>query len=237
MYEDVLRFWMDRENEGNTPEASSQVVHHLNLYGTTRPHLYPLVLRFLTSSPELLSRHTADIGMVLEHIEKEKIMPPLSVIQVLSRNGVASVGLVKQWLMTRIKEAREETHTDQQLINSYRLETKSKLRQVAELSDPEHPRVFHVTRCSQCSGQLDLPSVHFMCDHSYHQRCLADNDTECPICARGHSVVREIRRNNEHFADQHDVFLSEVQENGFAAVAGGFSRGVLNMMRLEDVAT
>jgi vacuolar protein sorting-associated protein 11 len=111
MYEDILRFWMDRDNEGKTPEASSQVVHHLNLYGPTRPHLYPLVLRFLTSSPELLSRHTADIGMVLEHIEKEKIMPPLGVIQVLSRNGVASVGLVKQWLMIRIKESREEIHT------------------------------------------------------------------------------------------------------------------------------
>jgi len=111
MYEDILRFWMDRENEGNTPEASSQVVFHLNLYGPPRHHLYPLVLRFLTSSPELLSRHTSDIKMVLEHIEKEKTMPPLGVIQVLSRNGVASVGLVKQWLMTRIQEAREEIHT------------------------------------------------------------------------------------------------------------------------------
>jgi hypothetical protein len=130
--------------------------------------------------------------MVLEHIETQKIMPPLGVIQVLSRNGVASVGLVKQWLMTRIKEAREEIHTvrgisgiphccqadiymsqDQQLINSYRLETKSKLKQVEELSDPEHPRVFHVTRCSACGGQLDLPSIHFMCDHSYHQRSVS----------------------------------------------------------------
>jgi hypothetical protein len=26
IYEDVLRFWMDRDGEGNTPEASSQVV-------------------------------------------------------------------------------------------------------------------------------------------------------------------------------------------------------------------
>jgi len=93
-------------------------IHHLNLYGPTRPHLYPLVLRFLTSSPKLLSRHTADIEMVLEHIEREKIMPPLGVVQVLSRNGVASVGLVKQRLMTSIKESLEEIHTDQQLINS-----------------------------------------------------------------------------------------------------------------------
>jgi len=60
MYEDISRSWMDQENEGNTPEASS---------------------------PKLLSRHTADIEMVLEYIEKEKIMPPLRVMQVSSRNG------------------------------------------------------------------------------------------------------------------------------------------------------
>lgn len=99
------------DKEGNTPDASAQVVQHLNKYGPTRPHLYPLVLRFLTSSPEILSRHTADISAVLDHIDEEKIMPPLGVIQALSRNGVASVGLVKQWLMMRIKDSREEIHT------------------------------------------------------------------------------------------------------------------------------
>jgi len=36
-------------------------------------------------------------------------------------------------------------------------------------------------------------------------------------------------------ADQHTVFLSEVQENGFAAIAAAFSRGALNMSRLEDI--
>ena len=29
-----------------------------------------------------------------------------------------------------------------------------------------------MTRCSACGGQLDLPGVHFMCRHSYHQRCV-----------------------------------------------------------------
>lgn len=190
MYEDVLRFWMDKDKSGTSPEASAQVVHHLTKYGSTHPHLYPLVLRFLTSTPELLARHTDDLKGVLDHIDKEGIMPPLGVIQVLSRNGVASVGLVKDWLMARIKESRQEIQVvsvlvyivwfmvrpltwalqDQEFITSYRLETASKLKQVEELSDPEHPRVFHVTRCSACQGQLDLPSVHFMCNHSYHQR-------------------------------------------------------------------
>ena len=35
-------------------------------------------------------------------------MPLLTVIQVLSRNGVASVGLVKEWLVEKINDEREE---------------------------------------------------------------------------------------------------------------------------------
>ncbi|KAF8163747.1 hypothetical protein B0H34DRAFT_795410 [Crassisporium funariophilum] len=234
MYEDVLRFWMDKDREGTTPGASHKVIEHLMQYGEQRPNLYPLVLRFLTSSPELLRRHQEDLAGILEYIDEEGLIPPLGVIQVLSRNGVASVGLVKEWLISRIKESRMEIQNDQELTKSYRLETAAKLKQVEELSDPENPRVFHVTRCTSCLGQLDLPSVHFMCQHSYHQRCIAENETECPACAREHGVIREIRQNNEKIADQHDIFVSEVQENGFEAVASAFGRGILNASRLEE---
>ncbi|KAH0827300.1 hypothetical protein J3R83DRAFT_3923 [Lanmaoa asiatica] len=177
MFEDVLRFWMEEHNSGSTSETgliesspSARVISALRKYGPDNPHLYPLVLRFLTSTPALLTTHQTDLESLLEHIESEKIMSPLSVVQVLSRNEVASVGLVKGWLMRRIKEGMEEITTDQQLISSYRSETRVKLKQVEDLEDTEHPRVFHVTRCSQCNGQLDLPSIHFMCNHSYHQR-------------------------------------------------------------------
>ena len=118
MYEDVLRFWMDREreerdagSESGASEASTKVLHYLDVYGPQHTHLYPLVLRFLTSSPELLRRHAKELGEILEVIEREGIMPPLAVVQVLSRNGVTSVGLVKEWLLKRISEAKEEVQT------------------------------------------------------------------------------------------------------------------------------
>jgi len=123
MYEDILRFWMDKEvamaasSEDTSPGSkdatqatrpSFEVLKYLNRYGESSPQLYPLVLRFLTSTPVLLQRHTNDLSTILEYIEREKIMPPLAVVQVLSRNGVASVGLVKQWLMRRITESKNE---------------------------------------------------------------------------------------------------------------------------------
>lgn len=63
--------------------------------------------------------------------------------------------------------------------------------------------------------------------------CIAENETECPNCAREHGVIREIRQNNLHLADQHDVFLSEVQESGFDAIATAFGRGFMNLNKIE----
>ncbi|KAJ2919879.1 hypothetical protein MD484_g584, partial [Candolleomyces efflorescens] len=227
MFEDVLRFWMDKYHNDGLHEASDKVVRHLMQYGPEHPELYPLVLRFLTGTPELLRKHEGDVREMVEYVDEEGIVPPLGIVQVLSRNGVASVGLMKEWLVKRIRESREEIHN---------LETTSRRKLVEELSDPEQPKVFHNTRCAICHAQLDLPTVHFMCGHSYHQRCLADNDAECLTCAQEHSVIREIRRNNERLADQHDLFLAEVKESGFEAIASAYSRGLLNAPRVEEQA-
>lgn len=56
------------------------------------------------------------------------------------------------------------------MVDSYRSETAEREKEMAQLTDTVHPQVFQVTRCASCGGQLDLPSVHFMCKHSYHQR-------------------------------------------------------------------
>ena len=203
MHEDVLRFWMEQDRQG-IAGAGTEVMRCLAAYGEEAPQLYKLALRFFTSAPELVSRHSLDLAEVLRVVEERKILPPLGVVQILSRNEVASVGLVKEWLLARIRTAREEVHTvrivewddtyddadtffllffvlfcgrvrvqDEQLTASYRLETATKLKQVEELSDPDQPRLFHAPQCSQCGGPLDLPSVHFMCKHSFHQRSVA----------------------------------------------------------------
>lgn len=58
-------------------------------------------------------------------------------------------------------------------------------------------RVFQNNRCSACQAPLDLPAVHFLCMHSFHQRCLGDNERECVKCAPENRTVMEIKRSLE----------------------------------------
>jgi hypothetical protein len=173
MYEDILRFYMEQPepDQSDSPShPSDQVLRYLDKYGPQHPHLYPLVLRYLTSSSQILSRHSQTLPRILSTITTYNILPPLSVIQLLSRNSVATVGSVKEWLKEKVEMARDEVGNDKVLVGSYRSETEVRKKEIVSLGDPVNPEVFQVTRCASCSGQLDLPAVHFMCRHSYHQR-------------------------------------------------------------------
>jgi hypothetical protein len=112
MHEDVLRFWMERARAGDAG-AGAEAMRVLDTHGggAAGRFLFPLALRFLTESAERMARHRTDLERVLRQIEERAIMPPLAVVQVLSRNGVVGVGVVKEWLLARMHEAREEIHT------------------------------------------------------------------------------------------------------------------------------
>lgn len=115
MYEDALRYWMEKAAEspdhtanGNAPDPGSEVFRYLDVYGPTNLSLYPLVLRWMTSSPAILSKYQDRLSGILATIDEERIIPPLAVVQLLSRNGVASVGLVKDWLRSKVDETKNE---------------------------------------------------------------------------------------------------------------------------------
>src|SRR5690606_1980069 len=76
------------------------------------------------------------------------------------------------------------------------------------------------TRCVACGIALDLPSVHFLCMHSYHQRCLGD-DRECPRCAADAKRVMERKAQFDAQMNQHEQFFKELEgaKDGFSTVA------------------
>ncbi|KAI8092580.1 uncharacterized protein BX664DRAFT_90195 [Halteromyces radiatus] len=83
---------------------------------------------------------------------------------------------------------------------------------------------------------LDLPAVHFLCRHSYHQRCLGENDNECPQCSVQHRMISEIRHAQEASADRHDLFFDQLdnEDDGFSVIADYFSKNTMAFAKLID---
>ncbi|KAI9491576.1 hypothetical protein BDB00DRAFT_766754 [Zychaea mexicana] len=161
MYTDILRFWMDKEE-------TDRVIESVRKYGPKDSSLYPMVLTYFSSNPEILSKSTPELLSVINHIDSQDLLPPIQVVQALSQSNVATIGLIKRYIGKKIEHEREELKQNEELITSYREETEKRRNEIEELQTSA--RIFQVQKCSGCDGMLDLPAIHFLCRHSYHQR-------------------------------------------------------------------
>ncbi|KAK4175304.1 putative vacuolar protein sorting-associated protein 11 [Triangularia setosa] len=206
-------------------------------YGPEEPQLYPAALSYLTSDAKILDEAGPDeLASVLEKIDKGGLMAPLQVVQTLSKNSVASMGMIKPYLAKRIEAERLDIQENKRVVNQFRTETVARRQEIADLGGK--PAVFQATRCGQCSGALELPVVHFLCKHSFHRRCLrvtgeggnnGEDVGECPICAMDSATIRALKKSQEENAERHELFRAdlEMSEDRFRTVAEWFGRGVM----------
>ncbi|KAH6999739.1 hypothetical protein EDB80DRAFT_121589 [Ilyonectria destructans] len=209
----------------------------LRKYGPEEPQLYPAALAYLTSDPKVLEEAGPDeLANVLTKIDKDGLMAPLQVIQTLvgrsAGGGVATMGMIKPYLHKTITRERKEIASNRHRISTLRTDTEKRREELADLGTK--PVVFQATWCSDCSQRLDLPAVHFLCKHSFHQRCVRNGDkegeAECPKCASENDVIRKMREGQRERAGKHELFKADLDnsEDRFATVADWFSRGVMD---------
>ncbi|KAF1930681.1 vacuolar protein sorting-associated protein 11 [Didymella exigua CBS 183.55] len=210
-------------------------IRALRKYGPEEPALYPAALAYFTSSPEILAEAGDELDSVLKKIDEEGLMAPLQVIQTLSTNGVATMGMIKSYLSTTIERERVEIATNRRTIETFRADTEAKKTELQILNTK--PVVFQSTRCKVCNKTLELPAVHFLCKHSFHQSCLStdedvrDAEVECPLCSGQNATVKAIRRAQIESADRHDLFSDALRRSrdGFAVISEWFGRGVMGV--------
>ncbi|KAB8202658.1 hypothetical protein BDV34DRAFT_215316 [Aspergillus parasiticus] len=213
-------------------------IQALKKYGPEEPQLYVDALTYFASSPKILEEAGEELDVVLKRINDEGLMSPLQVIQALSNNAVVTMGRVKKYLSDNIERERKEISTNRRLISSYSIETENKRKELEQLGSK--PVVFQARRCAlkSCGGVLDLPTVHFLCKHSFHQRCLnkVDEEAECPVCAPQNSTIRAIRKRQVESADQHELFRGELQrsKDGFGVIRTMITEIGLAQQRLFD---
>jgi acetylornithine/succinyldiaminopimelate/putrescine aminotransferase len=116
------------------------------------------------------------------------------------------------------------------MIETYRTETTKKSAEIAELGSK--PTVFQAQRCQACGLPLDLPIVHFLCKHSFHQRCLnaVDGESlECITCAPTNQTIRTLKRSQEEVAERHEYFKTTLADgkDKLGVVSDFFGKGVM----------
>ncbi|KAK0634333.1 hypothetical protein B0T17DRAFT_566796 [Bombardia bombarda] len=209
----------------------------LRKYGPDEPQLYPAALAYLTSDARVLDEAgPEELAAILARIDKDGLMAPLQVVQTLGKKPVATMGMIKPYLAQRIERERRDIAENRRDVAAFRAETEQRRQEMADLGG--RPAVFQAARCSQCTQQLELPAVHFLCKHSFHQRCLRagggvgedGSAGECPICAKDNATIRALKKSQEENAERHELFKDDLErsEDRFGTVAAWFGRGVMS---------
>ncbi|KAI9501099.1 Vacuolar protein sorting-associated protein 11 [Coemansia spiralis] len=207
----------------------------LNAHGEQQPELHIKALHYFARNPQLEDSEQL-LSECLATIEKYNLMSPLRVLQALGgseRSGV-TLGMVRGYIMRQIEATTRRISENEKAIATYSDEYKLHHNKMEALKTK--PIVFQSTKCTSCMAPLDLPSVHFLCKHSYHQRCLGDVNESCPKCQVENQMLEDQRRLQEINARKHDLFAEKLHkaDEGFDVIAEWFSKNPFAFTKLVD---
>lgn len=215
LYKEILQYYMD-----NNEYIS--ILSQCKKHGDKDPSLWVQALSYFAEKDGDCRK---EITEILNTISHRNLLPPLQVVQILSRNPNVTLSFVKEYITHRMQNESDAIKEDQRLMRNYQNETEKMRSEIEELKTSA--KIFQLTKCSACMALLDLPSVHFMCMHSFHQRCLND-EKECLLCSPDHRNILEIKRSQEQNAQQHDLFYKQLEaaDDGFSVISDYFGRNV-----------
>ncbi|KAL4227956.1 Vacuolar protein sorting-associated protein 11 [Mactra antiquata] len=222
LYQQILRYYMDHD-------SYDHVITTCKTYGNQDSNLWVQALSYFAKKENLKQQ----LGIVLHHIDKMNLLPPLLVIQTLANSPTATLSVIKNYVIRKLQTENDQISEDERLIKQYQEDTAKKRQQIEDLKTKA--KVFQNTKCSICHHPLELPTVHFLCEpHSFHQHCLlnyAENENECPVCSNENRKIMDVIRQQEHGRDLHETFHNQLERSvhdGFSVVADYFGRGVFN---------
>ncbi|MEQ2204058.1 Vacuolar protein sorting-associated protein 11 [Xenoophorus captivus] len=224
-YQQIMHYHMQTEEYGKVVDACKR-------YGDQEGCLWEQALGYFARKEEDCKAY---ISEVLHHIDQKNLMPPLLVVQTLAHNSTATLSVIKDYLINKLQRESQQIEDDECKICQYREETAHLRSEIQELK--ASAKIFQKTKCNMCNSPLELPSVHFLCSHSFHQHCFesyAESDAECPTCTPENRKVMDLLRAQDQKRDLHDHFNRQLRtsNDGFSVVADYFGRGVFNKLTL-----
>lgn len=215
----------------------------VNNHGPQRPVLYKLMLKFIVSAQKYYETATRrDFIFLLDKIDEHKLATPLELVSMLSKSEVATIGIIKDYLIDYFTRVNKEAFNNEKLLESYNADASKYSRELSELAN--EPYVLRNKNCANCELKLEIPIVHFRCGHSYHDRCLSENiyipgqlqdSPQCPLCISELKAAKTLHENEARAKDKYDVFQQDLENatDRFKVMCDYVGKGALEWFEPE----
>ncbi|KAF5399898.1 hypothetical protein PHET_06785 [Paragonimus heterotremus] len=206
LYDQLLKHYMNLDDTTN-------VLLTCTRFGAEMPDLWLLALRYFASKPDCADA----LHQVVSEVDQRNLISPMAVLQILSDTDAehsCQLGTVRDYLLRHLEAGTTQIAAMHHQVQQLRDETMHNREVVRALTS--QIKIFQQQKCALCHQSLEPPSVHFLCDHSYHKLCFenyAYADQQCPECApRNKKLLADTTidtscSSSTHVADQLRVAL------------------------------
>lgn len=210
-------------------------------HGDQKPELYKLLLRFIVSKEEVFNKvGDKQFRFIINKLKDLKLASPLEIVQVLSSTEFTTIGLIRDYLIDIIDTSYQEINNNEKLVELYEKESIKNSHKITELKTK--PFIMQNNKCTACNLKLDFPVVHFKCKHSFHQRCLNDDnylsDVQlldgshrpiCSVCINDIDLIQTLRDEQLKSKDEIDLFELQLQEapDKFKVISNYLGKGIM----------
>ena len=131
------------------------------------------------------------IKKILEKINQSNWFSPLLIMEIASKNINLSFGVVKEYLVNRVKKIQNSIDKNRKQVEEHNQKIQEMEERVHDMKTKA--QLFQLKNCAECGRKLGLPLIHFMCGHSFHDECLYSeiqtHYKECSKCSMGISYT------------------------------------------------
>ncbi|GBE62212.1 vacuolar sorting-associated 11 homolog [Babesia ovata] len=153
------------------------LLNHALSYGYNEPTLWIGTLSLLVGASNDTSE---EIRGALRHIQTHRLLSFPGVLAILKKKRTLQFCHVKEYLRNEFRRIDELLHECIGDIAQDKIDCSQMNRDLQRLQHSYF--VINNTNCSRCELCLEMPSLHFYCQHSFHTYCIG-TDGVCPKCA------------------------------------------------------
>ena len=126
-----------------------------------------------------------NIQRILSYIKNCSEISALTVLNYLQENKNIPYKYIKDYFISKLEKDSDQIIIDRRKIKdniSYIKNAKQKFRNLKTKVTNFQPQI-----CNECGEELELPTINFLCGHSFHEECLGPFDQmyECSKCFDG----------------------------------------------------
>ena len=221
---ELMTYYMQKKDYASIVKLCDQ-------FGKPEPNLWVQALTYfvgeLAIEPELPGAEKY-VKEVLTRLEEVPSISPLLVLEITSKNKKLKFSVLKEYLANRLQKLQGNIEKSKSSINKFSGEIDEAKQKVTTLRTTA--QLFQLKDCSECGKKLELPIVHFMCGHSYHDYCnsASADKKECPKCSVQAQNILDKKAQLLGQMDNQEQFFKELKDidKKFDVVAEYFGRGL-----------